>query len=231
MADIDKRAKLIGGLDDDGNVVPLKVDETGAIATTGGGGGGGGLTEAQTTASVKTAIETATNLNDLETILTNIFNNNGTEGSIATGIDNAQAFNVFGLRDETTASSDTGAFSLLQLFKRLLSVKLPNSVDGRIPVSLSSSQTFFSTTTSNVPSGSPLTFFVPNVNLTKLIIANPSPNTVYFGFSNAVSPTNYAFALSTGDVYIDEGANINKDATYYAIAANDLSTVTITQWQ
>jgi hypothetical protein len=41
---------------------------------------------------------------------------------------------VIGATNEVAATSDTGAFSLTRLFKRLLSVKLPDAVNGRIPV-------------------------------------------------------------------------------------------------
>jgi len=51
----------------------LAVTEEGALLVSGavGGGGGSGLTQAQTTAAVKAALETATTLDDLEALLTN----------------------------------------------------------------------------------------------------------------------------------------------------------------
>lgn len=39
-----------------------------------------------------------------------------------------------GANTDTSAASDTGNFSLFSFFKRLLSVKLPNAVSGRVPV-------------------------------------------------------------------------------------------------
>ena len=56
---------------------------------------------------------------------------------------------------DSAASTDTGSFSLISLFKRLLSTKLPDQSSGRIPVTLASAGTTGSTapTTANLYAG------------------------------------------------------------------------------
>lgn len=56
---------------------------------------------------------------------------------------------------DSAASNDTGSFSLISLFKRLLSTKLPEQSSGRIPVTLASAGTTGSTapTTANLYAG------------------------------------------------------------------------------
>jgi hypothetical protein len=215
MADINKRAKLIGGLDDNGNVVPLKVEPDGSLVTTGGSGGGGsgGATEAE----VKNAIETATNLNDVETILTNIFNNNGTEGSIVTGIDNAQAFNVLGFRSESTATSDTGTFSLVQFFKRLLSVKIPNFRITSAP----------STSTNPTVDTSADLVLPANPNRIKYIITASGNAPVFLDYANTLTTSNYAVPLNQGDSVIED--QIVYTGEIWAIAASS-TTISVREW-
>lgn len=56
---------------------------------------------------------------------------------------------------DSAASSDTGSFSLISLFKRLLSTKLPNSSGGRVPVDGSGvTQPVSGTVTANAGTGS-----------------------------------------------------------------------------
>ena len=50
---------------------------------------------------------------------------------------------------DSAASTDTGSFSLISLFKRLLSTKLPDQSSGRIPVTLASAGTTGSTAPTN----------------------------------------------------------------------------------
>jgi len=56
---------------------------------------------------------------------------------------------------DSAATTDTGSFSLISLFKRLLSTKLPDQSSGRIPVTLASAGTTGSTapTTANLYAG------------------------------------------------------------------------------
>lgn len=56
---------------------------------------------------------------------------------------------------DSAASTDTGSFSLISLLKRLLSTKLPDQSNGRIPVTLASAGTTGSTapTTANLYAG------------------------------------------------------------------------------
>jgi hypothetical protein len=98
--------------------------ERGAVG--GGGGGGGGATQAQ----IKVAIETATNLNELETLLADILAAGITAADIATGIDNASELTgvsvniddlstTIGFREDAIASSPTATASLISLNKLL----------------------------------------------------------------------------------------------------------------
>lgn len=60
-----------------------------------------------------------------------------------------------GSTSDSAATTDSGTFSLISLFKRLLSTKIPDQASGRIPVTLSSAGTNGSTapTTSNLFGG------------------------------------------------------------------------------
>lgn len=88
------------------------------------GGGGSGATAAE----VKTVIETATNISDVDVILEAIAASaSDTSGSLAVLND------TVGLTDDSAASSDTGTFTLIGFIKRLLSVKLPDAISNEIP--------------------------------------------------------------------------------------------------
>ena len=370
---------LITGVDASGNKRTILVNADGSLVTTGGSGGGGG--GGATAAEIKTAIETATNLDGVEGSLGGI--NGLTEGisdAIGTSSDlkvfdaNADAtlmslikgqlgwledilnvlntnnvlFNrvdeALGTSDSSVASSDTGTFSLIQLIKRLLSVKLPDAISGKIPVTsinylsgfttvdrtttgtfyegvipqskslvfqvtgdftatniitqsrigstfdyetidiysvkkrdwVSSvteagiyvvpnnaeaikieltaiftgtvsfdyilrddnlisykqtlKQSYFDSSTVNVSSSSGATFYVPTTNIKKVVFTNNSTNTVFFDFTSSVSSSNFIFKLEPGDTFIDEGENINKDATYFAVANTATSAVRVARW-
>jgi hypothetical protein len=63
-----------------------------------------------------------------------------------------------GYPSETAAGSDTGTFSLIRLLKRLLSIKLPDAVGGRVPVDGSGvTQPISGTVTANTGLTQPLT--------------------------------------------------------------------------
>ena len=49
------------------------------------------------------------------------------------GFYSAELETVVGATSETAATSDTGVFSIVRLLKRLLSVKLPDAIGGRVP--------------------------------------------------------------------------------------------------
>jgi hypothetical protein len=101
-------------------VLPCLIDDDGSLIVTGGVGGGAGATEAE----VKNAIETATNLNLLEEVL----GNSPLGGDYPTiqesvAINSERLFNIsedLGRTFQSPATSDTGTFSLIQLFKRFL---------------------------------------------------------------------------------------------------------------
>jgi hypothetical protein len=121
------RDKVYDELDDSEKIEALLI-----INGNSSGGGSGGSGDA-TNAGIKTAIETATNISDVDAILVAITSSiNETSGSLAVLTD------TIGLNDDLTASSDTGISTLTGLIKRLLSVKLPDLIDNQLPVNLSS---------------------------------------------------------------------------------------------
>jgi hypothetical protein len=128
---------LITGVDASGNKKRILVNPDGSLVTTGGGGGGGGGGDA-TNAGIKTAIETATNLDQLETKLDAL----ATQATASAILSQANALSVIlddtgrirdnlGYVDDAPASSDEGLGNLIQLVKRLLSVKLPSSLGAK----------------------------------------------------------------------------------------------------
>jgi hypothetical protein len=96
----------------------------------GGGGGGGGLSQAQTTAAVKTALETATNLDQLETKLDAIEQTNDSipliDAKLPTSIGTKTALGSF----PVTLASDDAAVTALSS----IDIKTPTLVSGRQPV-------------------------------------------------------------------------------------------------
>lgn len=93
------------------NLILLKSQASIALGDFSGGGSGGG--SGASAAEIKTAIETAANLDNLEASLGGI--NGLTEG----------ISDSFGAPSDVTAASDNGSFNLIQFIKRLLLVKLP----------------------------------------------------------------------------------------------------------
>ena len=91
-------------------------------------------------------------------------------------------------------------------------------------------QSYFDSSTVNVSSSSGATFYNPTSDLKKVIFTNNSTNTVFFDFTSSVSSSSYIFKLEPGDTFIDEGENINKDATYFAVANTATSAVRVARW-
>jgi hypothetical protein len=102
--------------------------------------------------------------------------------------------------------------------------------DNLVSYKQTSKQSYFDSFNVNVPSGSGAIFYDPTSDLKKLIFTNNSTNTVFFDFTSSVSSSIYIFKLEPGDTFIDEGENINKDATYFAIANNATSAVRVARW-
>jgi hypothetical protein len=102
--------------------------------------------------------------------------------------------------------------------------------DNLVSYKQTSKQSYFDSFNVNVPSGSGATFYDPTLDLKKLIFTNNSANTVFFDFTSSVSSSVYIFKLEPGETFIDEGENINKDATYYAVANNATSAVRVARW-
>jgi hypothetical protein len=233
---------IICGVDADGNKRRILTATDGSIG--GGGGGGGGATAAE----IKTAIETATNLNLLEEVL-----GNSPLGGDYPTIQESVANNTgqlitltqdLGRSFSTPATDDTGTFSLIQLFKRLLSVKLPTSLGTKtaansFPVTLASDSTLGVNTIQPVSSTSfsgeisvanTATSIRPSVpERKKIILTNAGASIVYVDFTNSVSTTVYAFILNPGDSWMDDGDNIYT-GTYWGITASGTSTINVRTW-
>lgn len=123
---------------------------------------------------------------------------------------------------DSAASTDTGSFSLISLFKRLLSTKLPNSSGGRVPVDGSGvTQPVSGTITSNAGTGTfttsdrgatgeatissftsttSATLKASNASRKLLTIFNEGSGNLHILYgSGTASTTNYSVRVSAGD--------------------------------
>lgn len=120
---VNNEPQLIAGKDSSGNLVPVKVNSDGSLVGVSGGGGGGTVGGAT---AAKQDEQTAL-LNSLEAKTQQIQGNFlSTSNLISGGIANINS--NFGNKFETPATNDTGFFSFIQLFKRLL-LKITEIID------------------------------------------------------------------------------------------------------
>lgn len=112
---------------------------------------------------------------------------------------------------DSAASTDTGSFSLISLFKRLLSTKLPDQSSGRIPVTLASAGTNGSTTptTANLYAGT------DGTNLRAISVdSSGRPNTNIIPQSGSI--TTRSSTITTGGTSQQVAAS-NTSRKYFAI--------------
>lgn len=239
MADINKRVKLIGGITEDGMVVPLRVDEDGNLS---GVGGGGGATQAQ----IQAAIEAASNLNllldaveadggqsNLRTVIlgTVTVTLNELPPNSPTSLNQTTIIENLGSPTEASATSDTGNFSLIRLIKRLLSVKLPDAIEGRIQTE---NRNYRPDVVANPPVkstlniGGTITERAALLTRTKILITNVGANPVYVDVSPGVTTASYAFILNPQETMVD---TFHPGLYYFRCATGLTTTVELREWQ
>jgi hypothetical protein len=128
MSDINLRTKLVGGIDENGNIVPLSVSEEGHLNTTGGGGGGSGGGDATASNQVD-QLEILENLSaELTSLKSNLFSTTTAIGSITTSV---------GATGEAQPTNDTEIYTLFQALVRIIQ-KMPTLEGDRVKVELDS---------------------------------------------------------------------------------------------
>jgi hypothetical protein len=111
--------RLIAGVDENGVVVPLKVNNQGRLEISGiDGGSSGGNTGDASAANQQTQIDR------LEEIAGQTTSFDGVDTFFSVGYSALQLLINLGTKFESAASTDTGQGSVIAILKRLLSVKL-----------------------------------------------------------------------------------------------------------
>ena len=173
------KTHLIGALDGDGNVVPVALDNLG------GGGGGGDAS----------AANQETQIDALEAIQQQTTAFDGVDSFFSVAYSALQLFINVGSKYENVATDDTGSWSLLQFFKRLLFVKL--AVKTQVP-------TFINTTTSGtIATGATSVAIANNGNATGTVNGIDLPPGVTINFqSNWINVLGAISYNATGTTFL-----------------------------
>lgn len=127
------------------------------------------------------------------------------------------------------ATTDTGIFSVISLFKRLLADKLPDVIGSSIPVIPYRPNIIeVPVIRTNLSVGSTVTTKSSLLTRTKALITNTGQNPVYVDVSPGLTISSYAFLINPKNTITDQN---HTGIYYFRCAADQPTTVEIREWQ
>lgn len=136
---------------------------------------------------------------------------------------------ILGLPEDSAAPTDNSDVAIISLLKRLLSIKLPDTINGSIPtINYRPNVVSSPPVKSTLNIGDTITSRTGSAARTKILITNSGTNTVFVDVSPGVTTTSYGFILNPGDTMTD---TFHTGLYYFRCASGLTTTVELREWQ